>query len=79
MKKILTLLVAVMTGITASAQLKAPQIIAHRGFHASEGAARNSLNARSKFLVVNTLFTSTVNITKDKPNRKQRAESAAYT
>ena len=45
MKKILTLLVAVMTGITASAQLKAPQIIAHRGFHASEGAARNSLNA----------------------------------
>ena len=34
-----------MIGITASAQLKAPQIIAHRGFHASEGAARNSLNA----------------------------------
>ena len=45
MKKALTLLVAVMIGITASAQLKAPQIIAHRGFHASEGAARNSLNA----------------------------------
>ena len=45
MKKILTLLVTVMIGITASAQLKAPQIIAHRGFHKSEGAARNSLNA----------------------------------
>ncbi len=45
MKKALTLLVAVMIGISASAQLKAPQIIAHRGFHASEGAARNSLNA----------------------------------
>lgn len=45
MKKILTLLVTVMIGITASAQLKAPQIIAHRGFHKSEGASRNSLNA----------------------------------
>lgn len=45
MKKTLILLVAVMIGISASAQLKAPQIIAHRGFHASEGAARNSLNA----------------------------------
>ena len=45
MKKILTLLIAAMIGITASAQYKAPQIIAHRGFHKSEGAARNSLNA----------------------------------
>ena len=45
MKKVLTLMVAVMIGITASAQYKAPQIIAHRGFHASEGASRNSLNA----------------------------------
>ena len=45
MKKILTLLMTVMIGITASAQLKAPQIIAHRGFHATEGACRNSLNA----------------------------------
>ena len=45
MKKTLILLVAVMIGISASAQLKAPQIIAHRGFHKSEGAARNSLNA----------------------------------
>lgn len=34
-----------MIGITASAQYKAPKIIAHRGFHATEGAARNSLNA----------------------------------
>ena len=38
-------MVAVMIGISASAQLKAPKIVAHRGFHASEGAARNSLNA----------------------------------
>ena len=45
MKKTLTLLIAVMIGITASAQYKAPKIVAHRGFHASEGAARNSLNA----------------------------------
>lgn len=46
MKKVLTLLVAVMIGFTALAQqYKAPKIIAHRGFHASEGAARNSLNA----------------------------------
>ena len=45
MKKILTLMLAVLVGLTASAQYKAPKIIAHRGFHASEGAARNSLNA----------------------------------
>ena len=45
MKKTLILLIAAMIGITASAQYKAPKIIAHRGFHASEGAARNSLNA----------------------------------
>ena len=45
MKKTLTLLIAAMISITASAQLKAPKIVAHRGFHASEGAARNSLNA----------------------------------
>lgn len=45
MKKILISLVAVMIGIAASAQYKAPQIIAHRGFHKSEGAAKNSLNA----------------------------------
>lgn len=45
MKRTLTLLLAAMIGITASAQLKAPKIVAHRGFHASEGASRNSLNA----------------------------------
>jgi glycerophosphoryl diester phosphodiesterase len=45
MKKTLILLIAAMIGITASAQYKAPKIIAHRGFHASEGASRNSLNA----------------------------------
>ncbi len=45
MKNFLTLMAAVMIGFTASAQYKAPQIIAHRGYHKSEGAARNSLNA----------------------------------
>ena len=45
MKKILTLMITAIIGITASAQYKAPQIIAHRGFHASKGAVRNSLNA----------------------------------
>lgn len=45
MKKALTLLMAVMVGLTASAQYKAPKIIAHRGFHKAEGAAKNSLNA----------------------------------
>lgn len=45
MKKILILLVATMIGFSASAQYKAPKIIAHRGFHAKENAVRNSLNA----------------------------------
>ena len=45
MKKVLTIIIATMIGLTASAQFKAPKIIAHRGFHASEGAAKNSLNA----------------------------------
>ena len=45
MKKILVLFMAAMIGITASAQYKAPKIIAHRGYHKAEGAARNSLNA----------------------------------
>ena len=45
MKRVLTLVLVAMIGITASAQLKAPKIVAHRGFHASEGACRNSLNA----------------------------------
>ena len=45
MKKVLTLLFVVMISIAATAQYKAPKVIAHRGFHASEGAARNSLNA----------------------------------
>ena len=44
-KKAFILLATVMVGITASAQYAAPKIIAHRGFHKSEGAARNSLNA----------------------------------
>ena len=45
MKRVLTLVLVAMIGFTASAQLKAPKIVAHRGFHASEGACRNSLNA----------------------------------
>ena len=45
MKKVLIALVAIMIGISASAQYKAPKIIAHRGFHATEGASKNSLNA----------------------------------
>lgn len=45
MKKLFILMIAAMVGLSASAQYKAPQIIAHRGFHAAEGAARNSLNA----------------------------------
>ena len=45
MKKVLTLLIAVMIGFAASAQYKAPKIVAHRGFHKAEGAAKNSLNA----------------------------------
>lgn len=42
MKRLLTLVVAIMTLCSVSAQ---PKIIAHRGFHATKGAARNSLNA----------------------------------
>ena len=45
MKKILALMVAALIGFAATAQYKAPKIVAHRGFHKSEGAARNSLNA----------------------------------
>ena len=45
MKRVLTFALVAMISISASAQLKAPKIVAHRGFHASEGAARNSLNA----------------------------------
>ncbi len=45
MKRLLTLLIATMATFTITAQYKAPKIIAHRGFHATEGAAKNSLNA----------------------------------
>ena len=34
-----------MVATIVSAQYKAPQIIAHRGFHKADGAAKNSLNA----------------------------------
>lgn len=46
MKKIFLILLAMTTAVfSISAQYKAPKIIAHRGYHATEGAARNSLNA----------------------------------
>ena len=45
MRRFITLFFAIMVTVVASAQYKAPQIVAHRGFHASEGAAKNSLNA----------------------------------
>lgn len=34
-----------MVVTAAHAQYKAPQVVAHRGFHRSQGAAKNSLNA----------------------------------
>ena len=34
-----------MVTVAASAQYKAPQVVAHRGYHRSQGAAKNSLNA----------------------------------
>ena len=45
MKRVVLLLFAIMVVTAAHAQYKAPQVVAHRGFHKSEGAAKNSLNA----------------------------------
>ena len=45
MKRFTALFIAIMAATFASAQYKAPQIVAHRGFHKAEGAAKNSLNA----------------------------------
>ena len=45
MKRVVSLLFAIMVVTAAHAQYKAPQVVAHRGFHKSEGAAKNSLNA----------------------------------
>ena len=42
MKKIVTVLVAAMVSVAAFAQ---PQVIAHRGFHATKGSCRNSIEA----------------------------------
>ncbi len=42
MKKILTLAAAAMVSVVAMAQ---PQVIAHRGFHATKGSCRNSIEA----------------------------------
>lgn len=40
MKKFIIMSIMTLAGLAASAQ---PQVIAHRGFHATEGSARNSL------------------------------------
>lgn len=45
MKRFITLLTVIMSAYGLSAQYNAPKVIAHRGYHKSEGAARNSLNA----------------------------------
>lgn len=45
MRKFLTLFFVIMVTAAVSAQYKAPQVVAHRGYHRSEGAAKNSLNA----------------------------------
>lgn len=45
MRKFLILFFAIMVTVAASAQYKAPQVVAHRGYHRSQGAAKNSLNA----------------------------------
>ena len=45
MRRFITLFIAIMVATAATAQYKAPKVIAHRGFHKVEGAAKNSLNA----------------------------------
>ncbi len=45
MRRFITLFIAIMVATAATAQHKAPKVIAHRGFHKVEGAAKNSLNA----------------------------------
>lgn len=45
MRRLATLFIAIIIAMATSAQYKTPQIIAHRGFHKAEGAAKNSLNA----------------------------------
>ena len=42
MKKIITMAVAAMVAISAMAQ---PKVIAHRGYHATDGSCRNSIEA----------------------------------
>lgn len=45
MRRFIILFITIMFATAATAQYKAPKIIAHRGFHKAEGAAKNSLNA----------------------------------
>lgn len=45
MRRLLTLFIAFMVATVASAEERTPQVVAHRGFHKAEGAAKNSLNA----------------------------------
>ena len=42
MKKILSVAAAALISVAAFAQ---PQVIAHRGFHATKGSCRNSIEA----------------------------------
>ena len=45
MKRALILLIAAVVGITASAQERLPEIVAHRGYHQEGGAPKNSIEA----------------------------------
>lgn len=45
MKKLIIMSIMTLAGLAVSAQ---PQVIAHRGFHATEGSARNSITALEK-------------------------------
>ncbi len=63
MKKLLTLAVAALVSLSAAAQT---QVIAHRGFHATEGSARNSMASLKEAQKLG-LFGSEcdINLTKD--------------
>lgn len=63
MKKIISFAVAALTFVAVSAQ---PQVIAHRGFHQTDGSARNSLTALKKAQKLGIYGSELdVNLTKD--------------
>lgn len=41
----ISLLFTIMVALTTPSEYKAPMVVAHRGYHRAEGAAKNSLNA----------------------------------